>query len=569
MTVGNSSLIWQRFCAVGGIITELWGINASAGKPRLQVVVFPGNPGSAEYFKPFMLAVHRQLQGHADVLAVTHAGHDPETSHGGRLWDLQQQISHKVAFLREHVLLPGRPPVLLVGHSIGANMMIKAVAQIEGLSATFEQQQQQQQLKGELAAAKGQESEGWRPNPLTARTGASMGAPGPGGAAAIGRMATSGAREGLPAILKLVAVFPFFETNIGGSWRQRRLRALAPWYDYLGWVGAAVTSMPRFLRLAFVRLNADMDSSAVDLTSRLLSRHIVRNAFYLASHEFKDLSKPWDWALLAAFGRRLHVMGCEADTWLSRRQFNDMLARVPGLQATWHPELRHAFCTSERQSAAVAEAVAAVVQSIPDLDLDLDLDLDVLPSLEEVVDLAGDMDLPFPSQPISRANSSETNASSVGAIGPVTGCENILVETPTAMDGSTSCLSCRVICTIHDSHQYHNHQPHDDQLVPCGQTSQQRRELYGDDVVVGTQCPAVAAGCLAGAGGSSSADTDGDVDETADQSADPIAAMYDKSSSAKTSASSSTVAVAATSGGSGDGQMRQAFLQQGIRGLHS
>ncbi len=52
---------------------------------RLQVVVFPGNPGSAAYFKPLMREVHERLRGQADVLAVTHAGHDMETDHGGRV----------------------------------------------------------------------------------------------------------------------------------------------------------------------------------------------------------------------------------------------------------------------------------------------------------------------------------------------------------------------------------------------------------------------------------------------------------------------------------------------------
>jgi hypothetical protein len=36
-----------------------------------------------------------------------------------QVYDLKQQVEHKAAFLRERMLLPGRPPVLLLGHSIG------------------------------------------------------------------------------------------------------------------------------------------------------------------------------------------------------------------------------------------------------------------------------------------------------------------------------------------------------------------------------------------------------------------------------------------------------------------
>ncbi len=46
----------------------------------------------------------------------------------------------------------------------------------------------------------------------------------------------------------------------------------------------------------------------------------------------QDLSQPWDWALMSQLGSRLHVMGCEHDTWLSRQQYDVMCERVPGLQ---------------------------------------------------------------------------------------------------------------------------------------------------------------------------------------------------------------------------------------------
>ncbi|KXZ54305.1 hypothetical protein GPECTOR_5g390 [Gonium pectorale] len=350
MTVGAAS-ICRRVCSVEGVATEVLRIDACGGPARLQAVVFPGNPGSAAYFRKFMASLYEQLGGRADVLAVTHAGHDPATDYGGRLWDLSQQIAHKVAFLREHVLLPGRPPVVLVGHSIGAAMAIKAVAQLEGLRGGNSQHQEQQEQEPPVAL-----DDGGKLVPEGATRCSAGHEPESGPLPGSGGPTT-------PSVVKVVAVFPFFETNFPGNSRQRRLRSLAPWYEALGWVGAAVTSLPTRLRLAFVRLNASMDRDAVELTSQLLSRHTVRNAFFLASHEFRELSQPWDWALMSALGRRLHVMGCEHDTWMSRQQFDDMCARVPGLQATWHPDLRHAFCISDRQSAAVAGAVAAIAES--------------------------------------------------------------------------------------------------------------------------------------------------------------------------------------------------------------
>ncbi len=62
-----------------------------------------------------------------------------------QVWSLDEQISHKVAFLQEHVLLPGRPPVVLVAHSIGAYMAAKALRKLE-------QQQQQQAVLASIPA---------------------------------------------------------------------------------------------------------------------------------------------------------------------------------------------------------------------------------------------------------------------------------------------------------------------------------------------------------------------------------------------------------------------------------
>lgn len=52
-------------------------------------------------------------------------GHDPHNLSERRVWCLETQVQHKVALLKEHVMGPGKPPAVIVAHSIGAYMMLK------------------------------------------------------------------------------------------------------------------------------------------------------------------------------------------------------------------------------------------------------------------------------------------------------------------------------------------------------------------------------------------------------------------------------------------------------------
>lgn len=66
------------------------------------------------FYVPYMLALHEALDGKARITAITHRGNS-----SGRVFTLAEETEHKVSYLREHVLLPGQPPCILVGHSIG------------------------------------------------------------------------------------------------------------------------------------------------------------------------------------------------------------------------------------------------------------------------------------------------------------------------------------------------------------------------------------------------------------------------------------------------------------------
>ena len=46
-----------------------------AGRSRLQVLILPGNPGSAGYYEAYIAALHAALHGQADIHAVSHLGH--------------------------------------------------------------------------------------------------------------------------------------------------------------------------------------------------------------------------------------------------------------------------------------------------------------------------------------------------------------------------------------------------------------------------------------------------------------------------------------------------------------
>ena len=56
-----------------------------------------------------------------------------------QLYSLDDQIRHKADFMRQYMLLPGRPPLVVAAHSIGAYVAVHAVRELE-----------QQQQKAEL-----------------------------------------------------------------------------------------------------------------------------------------------------------------------------------------------------------------------------------------------------------------------------------------------------------------------------------------------------------------------------------------------------------------------------------
>lgn len=152
------ALGYRLFCGrrtyASSLVTNIIAGCTHAGRSRLQVLILPGNPGSAGYYEAYIAALHAALHGQADVHAVSHLGHASSRkarqygnkvqlllTHAGppcaiaylalqcftrnvhiagQAFSLQEQINHKVAYIYQH--MSQQQPIAIIGHSIGENM---------------------------------------------------------------------------------------------------------------------------------------------------------------------------------------------------------------------------------------------------------------------------------------------------------------------------------------------------------------------------------------------------------------------------------------------------------------
>jgi hypothetical protein len=120
---GLTRKLWRTQQHVGKFPTELWGLHANH-TPQAQVLIVPGNPGCAAFYHNFMQQLHTAFGGTADVLGVSHVGHDADDISQGAVWGLDCQVQHKVQLLQE-LMAPGRPPLVILAHSIGSYIMLQ------------------------------------------------------------------------------------------------------------------------------------------------------------------------------------------------------------------------------------------------------------------------------------------------------------------------------------------------------------------------------------------------------------------------------------------------------------
>eukprot|EP00884_Botryococcus_braunii_P008583 jgi/Botrbrau1/17726/Bobra.0166s0147.2 len=301
----------HRHClGIDGTPTEVYEIRAQ-GEPRLQVVMLPGNPGSAGFYIPFLKYIYHALDRAVDVYAVSYAGH---SWYAGQLdsevYTLEEQINHKTRFLEQHVLLPGKAPAVVLAHSIGTYIAIHAVHRTE--------------KKVESQASQ-------------------SGTP--------------------PPVAKVIGMFPFFSVD-PTSIQQATIKQAAGWSYLMGGIANLVGRLPERLQSTVARLLfREWDAHAVETSLDLLKGHVARNAFYLGHHEFKTLTAPADWWLLQHYGKRFSLLYASNDHWFPPAAFNDLLATIPDVDAHFVEDVHHAFCVSHKMSNKVADKTIEIIRS--------------------------------------------------------------------------------------------------------------------------------------------------------------------------------------------------------------
>ncbi|GAU17476.1 hypothetical protein TSUD_340190 [Trifolium subterraneum] len=115
-----------RLCNLSNYTSEILEIQADA--PSLHVLFVPGNPGVILFYKDFVEFLYEYICllfiFMCHLSAIGQVSHSRKDLEHGKLFSLQEQIDHKIDFIKEE-LQDIKIPIILVGHSIGAYISIE------------------------------------------------------------------------------------------------------------------------------------------------------------------------------------------------------------------------------------------------------------------------------------------------------------------------------------------------------------------------------------------------------------------------------------------------------------
>jgi len=292
--------------AVDGHCEVLRVLPASKPTSLRRILVLPGNPGLAQYYRSFARYVCENLQ--AEVHVVGWVGHvqasvrKTVTGRKRRLHGIDDQVASAQEYFSRWSLegeQQGREGIFLIGHSIGAHVAFKILAE-----------------RGEHVAG-------------------------------------------------VVALFPFLQYNFNSftlAWQNAALRIpLAQ--PAVATLGTVLCSLPIPLRRAIMRNGIkDMDEEYALLTlNSLLPRRMLRQWFWMGMTEFDALKCEPPYTLYERNRDRVQFVYTADDCWAPLEIRDQLADRGLGVHTI---EARHQFCTTEAGSSTLAAKVASLYDAI-------------------------------------------------------------------------------------------------------------------------------------------------------------------------------------------------------------
>ncbi|XP_009146697.1 lipid droplet-associated hydrolase isoform X1 [Brassica rapa] len=293
--------VTSRLSRVSEMMTEIMEIQAE--DPKFHVLFIPGNPGVVPFYKDFLESLYEFLDGNASITAIGQISQTSKDWESGRLFSLQEQIDHKVNFIRQDI--EGvKVPIILVAHSIGSYISLdilrkfseKQVVYCIGLYPflTLNKQSTKQSLIGKLAAS---------------------------------------------SVLSATASFLIASLRLLPMWAARRLVSNS--------------------------LGASWSDTAVQATcTHLRQYHTMRNVLYMAMTEFRELAAEPDWEFMRENQTRLAFLFGIDDHWGPLQLFEEISKLAPGTSLSIEREGHtHAFCCTVAGSVWVAQHVATLIKN--------------------------------------------------------------------------------------------------------------------------------------------------------------------------------------------------------------
>ncbi|KAL1204694.1 hypothetical protein V5N11_017310 [Cardamine amara subsp. amara] len=289
-----------RLCRVSGSMTEIMEIQAE--NPTFQVLFIPGNPGVVSFYMDFVESLNEFLDGNASIIAIGQISHTTKDWESGKLFSLQEQIDHKVDFIRQE-LESVKVPIILVGHSIGSYISLEILRKFSekvvyciGLYPflTLNQQSTKQSLIGKLAASS----------------------------------VLSATASFLIASLRLLPMWaarPLVSNSIGASWSDTTVQAIC---------------------------------------THLRQYHTMRNVLFMAMTEFRELAAEPDWEFMRENESKLAFLFGIDDHWGPLQLFEEISKQAPTTSLSIEREGHtHGFCCTVAGSAWVAQHVATQIKN--------------------------------------------------------------------------------------------------------------------------------------------------------------------------------------------------------------